>query len=555
MKFVKKSWLPWLILAFLFFIGATYRAHYFPDIIVKGPWLDIRAYSSINAAISDIGSTPKTIYVINNESLTGALTSPSTAHLHFLMGGKITLGDYNLTINGPMSGPISQRFDDSGVGSVSFGGEYIDEVYVEWWGIDGVADQTEINKAIVAAADIPVKLLTKTYTLSGYIDMLDGASLVGSGMGATILSNGGMGVAIRYNGSGGATFTQTLLSDLKISDAGSGTDGIYLNYTCVDNVIQRVWITGAGQYGINFNSNSYLTTIKDCHIESSTSHGIYIQDEESHVIISRTRINTNDVGIYITDNTNTVASTKILACNIESNTGGGVYIHKTAANTTSINAPNISKCHFEGNSNYDVKIDSTQSYPNYPGGVLVHGNYFLASDANHNMIQSDHSVELMVWNNVFNTGAVASIDAIQLSANTKLAHLGPNKLIGSGTYLNANASATFSQLGEGVGGFLRVETDSSIGKAAAYFIQVDNDQPGIHIKHDAGAATGPLIKVEGDSAGDTSVNISTMQGGGIAVDGPLPFGGAQNGWNYTGMIRINVNGTDRWVPYYTEDTS
>lgn len=63
----------------------------------------------------------------------------------------------------------------------------------------------------------------------------------------------------------------------------------------------------------------------------------------------------------------------------------------------------------------------------------------------------------------------------------------------------------------------------------------------------------PFIKYSGTSAADQTKNISTVNGDG-AVEGPKNFS-ASAGWQYEGMIRVDVNGTDYWMPYYSADTS
>lgn len=95
-------------------------------------------YTTLNAAVTAIGATPCTLVVVDEQTLTAETTIPSTLHLVFFKGGKITLGNYNLAINGPMDPyPLSQIFDDSGSGSVGFGAGYVKEVYPEWWGAVG----------------------------------------------------------------------------------------------------------------------------------------------------------------------------------------------------------------------------------------------------------------------------------------------------------------------------------------------------------------------------------------------------------------------------------
>ena len=88
-----------------------------------------------------------------------------------------------------------------------------------------------------------------------------------------------------------------------------------------------------------------------------------------------------------------------------------------------------------------------------------------------------------------------------------------------------------------------------------FFTNADNDRVGIGVSSpaakleiDQSSATGaipcleldqddtdqPFIKFDGSSASDTSANITTDTSIG----------------SLTGYIRVDVAGTDRWIPYY-----
>jgi hypothetical protein len=75
--------------------------------------------------------------------------------------------------------------------------------------------------------------------------------------------------------------------------------------------------------------------------------------------------------------------------------------------------------------------------------------------------------------------------------------------------------------GAAPGGKLEIDQSSSTGAIPCLELdQGDNDQP--------------FIKFDGDSQSDTSGNITTDTSIG----------------DLTGYIRVNVEGTDRWIPYY-----
>lgn len=63
----------------------------------------------------------------------------------------------------------------------------------------------------------------------------------------------------------------------------------------------------------------------------------------------------------------------------------------------------------------------------------------------------------------------------------------------------------------------------------------------------------PFVKYNGTTAADQTKSISTVNGDG-AVEGPKNFSSSA-GWAFEGMIRVDINGTDYWMPYYSADLS
>lgn len=107
----------------------------FLDIVTRSPWVDVRSYASINAAVTAIGSTHTTLVVANVQTLTASLTIPSTLSLEVLNGGSIVKAStYILTIKGPFEAGLYQVFSGFSAGDVTFGSGSVKEVYPEWWG-------------------------------------------------------------------------------------------------------------------------------------------------------------------------------------------------------------------------------------------------------------------------------------------------------------------------------------------------------------------------------------------------------------------------------------
>lgn len=105
-----------------------------------------------NIALALAASTTGILRVNDNETLTAAATFPSTLRVSVDHGKAITLGNYNLTINGPFDG-ADTCFTYSGTGAVSFGTNTARTFYPQWWGAkaDGATDDTAAIRRMFAA--------------------------------------------------------------------------------------------------------------------------------------------------------------------------------------------------------------------------------------------------------------------------------------------------------------------------------------------------------------------------------------------------------------------
>lgn len=60
-----------------------------------------------------------------------------------------------------------------------------------------------------------------------------------------------------------------------------------------------------------------------------------------------------------------------------------------------------------------------------------------------------------------------------------------------------------------------------------------------------------FVNFEGGTAADYSTNFATNNGSG-AVSAPQ-VANSDNGWTFAGMVRMEINGATKWIPYYDED--
>ena len=103
---------------------------------------------------------------------------------------------------------------------------------------------------------------------------------------------------------------------------------------------------------------------------------------------------------------------------------------------------------------------------------------------------------------------------------------------------------TYDQVGVGTDGTtdtkLHVQTGSTWGKESVKIEQGDADKA--------------FIDFVGTSSANGSNNISSTLGTGTVV-GPKQHAVGIDGWIFVGMVKIEVNGSEFWMPYYTWDAA
>lgn len=149
-------------------------------------WDTSDSYSITNtgrlvSAIAAIGSTEQDLYLDVDDTLAASDTIPATLKIICIKGDVITIAaSQTLTVTGTLECGPTQVFDASASSAaVSFGAAAIQEALPEWWGIDGTADEVQINKAIDSMTRGIVKLLAKEYVLAAAVVMAPNITLEG----------------------------------------------------------------------------------------------------------------------------------------------------------------------------------------------------------------------------------------------------------------------------------------------------------------------------------------------------------------------------------------
>lgn len=221
-------------------------------------------YTTFHAALLSIGSTPTELWIDEDATLTANEVVPTTLKLRFISPANIiTLGAFNLTINGPFEAGLYQTFSQTGVGVVTLGTGSVKEVCPVWFGAkgDGVADDTAaIQSALNQKGHISIS--SGTYITSG-LDLYEETNVEGI-PGATILkmASGGTYILSINEGTGGTTSTENNQKNIRIT-------GITFEGRSVED--------GFSEHKHNLNVNAVSDLLVDnCAFKAFQGDGIYV---------------------------------------------------------------------------------------------------------------------------------------------------------------------------------------------------------------------------------------------------------------------------------------
>lgn len=245
--------------------------------------------TAINNACSSVTNTPVT-FPGGDYTLQSSLTI--TADILIMPGAKFVKdGSVTLTINGAFEAENDQCFSGFASGDVTFG--TVRAVYPEWWGIDGTADEIQINSAINAiSAGQTLRLSAgSTYYLDDTITVTKTINIDGYGTlkaSATALTN--LKSLIHINNAVHNVSIQNIFldgSNAGIASAGTETrqqlDGIVAwasdgagGGTITGLKIHNVRIKDIRQHGIVLNGNVSKFEVTDNIIENSGRQNILL---------------------------------------------------------------------------------------------------------------------------------------------------------------------------------------------------------------------------------------------------------------------------------------
>ncbi len=204
------------------------------DMILKGPWIDVRAYPSLSAAVSAAGAQNKTIMIPTLQSVNENMMIPENLSLLFLRSGSLDIASgISVTVNGHVEAGYWKIF--TGEGSAIITGQ---PVNCKWFGVDTsetAADNSDyFNRAVSALPseggivflDVP-----GDYLISDAIEITESNVTFRFARGA-ILRKTAINYAIHVHGTDpGNRISNVVIRGVKIAGNSRGGAGIVMQYT------------------------------------------------------------------------------------------------------------------------------------------------------------------------------------------------------------------------------------------------------------------------------------------------------------------------------------
>jgi hypothetical protein len=290
--------------------------------------------------------------VTNTQIISTAQTVLGHITVEVKNGGKFKKsGTGTLSIENLIAGSY-EIFNGFASGDITVGTD-TPKIYAEWWGIDGTADEVEINMAIVAANR--VDFFSKTYTVAGAIKYKDNTVIKGSAKVDTLILANITGAVLQSINTA-TRYYNIILERFKVDNTTkTNAGGIGIDLTKISSSTIRDVYAYNVETGFLINGEAYYNSIYDSIVHTVIT-GIKIENNANENKIYAGKIDDSTTGISIDQASNTqiygpsmenfttgidvgpsnnAISTFITSCRLENAVLGGTGIKiGTASHTT-----------------------------------------------------------------------------------------------------------------------------------------------------------------------------------------------------------------------------
>ncbi len=338
-------------------------------------------YADFGTMVSTIGATEKTIFVDTVGTLSANTTIPSTLHLIMLKGGAITLGNYNLTINGPFLAGLSKVFNVTGTGVVSFGACSVKEVFPDWFGAYYGGDCTAAIQYALDAAPAGGRVKLQPY------DYLTTSTITVKNKNRITLEGDGLSTGIKFSPTtdddtaiaiDGDCDNVTLHNfNLVYSNNNAATGGVgcrvYTGATAI--TFDRVYFADWLDKGLEMDT-AYYAKIRYCRfmncdnsaLDTALAVGLYITAGANNTIIEGCQFTENDYALRILAGNAVIIRDNSFEANGNSGNAFGISSQIGLATVNNLNfTGNYVEGNYTGNTNAVLDLDTCY-------GAIVDGN-------------------------------------------------------------------------------------------------------------------------------------------------------------------------------------
>lgn len=386
---------------------------------------NISSYTSLNDAVTKIGSATVTLIINQPTTVVASLTVPSNISLLVLYPGLITKTNGTLAINGNASFGLNQVFSGFDAGEITFGSGAVKEVYPEWWGAKG--DDSSDNTIPLQSA---INSISETIRISNGIYRYTHITIPTS---ISIIGSGKLTSKLKTTEVTGDSITVTTTSSVSVQNIGltssvTKTSGAYIHVSITSgentqSIFRDLYITNH-LIGIKFDKAS-LWVIDNCYFGTDGVSGtIHVDIKNTNAPDSGDSSIINNI-FYINGNSGTA---------IHQTSSGGLKIKNNKFlfgayhYTMELTEGNTSDLLFQGNSsefassgNLAFNSNSSRSFNN----VLITGNEFTISSVGITIVNPGYTwlSGLIISDNVF--GFLPNTTGIDID-RTFTALIGPN---------------------------------------------------------------------------------------------------------------------------------
>ncbi len=291
------------------------------------PWVDVRDYASLQAAVATIAGTVTTLLIPNAQTLTANVVIPTTLKLWITKGGSIVhTHPFTVTINGPFEAGLYTVFTGFSSGDVTFGLGSVREVQPIWF--ENPITQVGVNYAIASLTKGKVILPDTSFTITSKIITKSNVDIEGYGDN-TVITLGANSKVIEIDGKDNINLRNFKINGVRATyttDTNVGIDSPANGTGSTNITIDNVTVSEVAGQGIMFlaqtGSHSRNIRILNSKVLNTGCHGIIAQDYVDDVLISNNRVlgYGSTIGYPGITAGRTAVNSQILGCYIEDTT-------------------------------------------------------------------------------------------------------------------------------------------------------------------------------------------------------------------------------------------